>query len=158
MGVAMHAFPLVGAALQAGDACANLIVENFRATSGNRVKASVAQTGDGVLHTEAADVGNAQNLRRRKTVQMQTREALFDRTEQIFVIRKRQLGIEAALHENARPAESDSFLDLPGDGLEGQDVAVFCAHRAIKSAERAVLGAEIRVIDVAVDLISRYAR
>jgi hypothetical protein len=44
------------------------------------------------------------------------------------------------------------------DLLEGEDVAFFRAHGAIEGAKGTVFGAEIRVIDVAIDLISGYAR
>src|SRR6202007_723336 len=50
------------------------------------------------------------------------------------------------------------FLDFLIDGFKGEQVAFLGSERTIERAERAVLGAEIRVVDVAVDLIGRHAR
>ncbi len=90
---AVHLLPLVGGALQARDARANFVVEDFRAAAGNGVESGVAQARDGVAHGEAGNFGDAQNLRRRKAVQVQLREALLDGAQQIFVIVDAQIGI-----------------------------------------------------------------
>ena len=145
-------------ALQAGDARADFVVQDFRAAAGNRVEPGIAQAGDGVAHAQAGNFGDAQNFRRRKAVQVQLREALLDRAQQIFVIVDAQIGIQAALHENAGAAERDGLLDLLQDGVEREDVAVLRAHGPVEGAEGAILGAEIGVVDVAIDLVGGHAR
>ncbi len=62
--------------------------------------------------------------------------------------------MQAALHEDAGAAEFDGLANLFVDGVELEDVTFFRGRsfeRAIKGAEGAVLGAEVSVIDVAVD-------
>src|SRR5712692_11791341 len=66
--------------------------------------------------------------------------------------------MQAALQQNSRAAELQHFLNFFVDGFERQDVAVLGAQRPVKCAERAILGAEIGVIDVAVDLIGDHTR
>ena len=62
--------------------------------------------------------------------------------------------MQAALHEHAGAAEFDGLADFFVDGVEVEDVAFFrggAFQRAVEGAEGAVLGAEVGVINVAVD-------
>jgi len=54
---------------------------------------------------------------------------------------------------NAGAAELEHFVDFLVDVLEGKNVAVLGAERAVEGAEGTILGAEIGVVDVAVDLV-----
>ena len=68
--------------------------------------------------------------------------------------------MQAALHQDAGAAQFNSFPDLFVDGLEIQDVALFglgAFEWAVEGAEGAVLGAVVRVIDVAVDDVGDHA-
>ena len=89
---------------------------------------------------------------------MDLREGLLDRAQQIFVIVDAQIGMKSALHEDACAAESDGLFDFLQDGVEREDVAFLGSHRAIEGAEGAILGAEVRVVDIAIDLIAGDAR
>ena len=65
-----------------------------------------------------------------------------------------QIGMQAALHQHAGAAQFDGLANLVVDGFELEDVSLFRRwplQRPVERAEGAVLGAEIRVIDVAVD-------
>ena len=62
--------------------------------------------------------------------------------------------MEAALHQDAGAAQRQRFVDLSVDGLERLHVALGRTYGTIESAERAVLRADVCVIDVPVDLIS----
>src|SRR6266850_4462913 len=66
--------------------------------------------------------------------------------------------MQAALQQNSGAAELQHFVDFLVDLLEGQDVAILGAERAVERTEGAILGAEICVIDVAVDLVGNDAR
>ena len=66
-------------------------------------------------------------------------------------------GMQAALHQDAGAAQVDGFLNLAEDGFVRQDVAFGVAHRAVERAEAAVFGAEIGVVDVAVDDVADHA-
>src|SRR6266852_7772323 len=66
--------------------------------------------------------------------------------------------MQAALQQNPSAPERKHLVDLPVDLLEWEDVAVFRAERPVKSTEGTVLRAEIRVIDITIDLVSGDAR
>src|SRR5438445_12092076 len=91
-------------------------------------------------------------------MQMDLRETLLDRAQQIFVIVDAQIGMQPALHENAGPAEGYGLFVFLKDGVEREDVASCRAEVAVERAEGAVLGVEIRVIDIAIDLVAGHAR
>ena len=85
---------------------------------------------------------------------MNLRETLLDAAQHFLVPIDLQIGMQAALHQHAGAAEFDGLANLVVDGVELEDVTLFgCGplQRPVESAEGAILGAEIRVIDVAVD-------
>ena len=62
--------------------------------------------------------------------------------------------MQAALHQHAGAAQLDGLANLVVDGFELEDVALFgrgSLQRPVEGAEGAILGAEIGVVDVAVD-------
>ena len=62
--------------------------------------------------------------------------------------------MQAALHQHAGAAEFDGLANFFVDGVEIEDVTFFrggAFQRAVEGAEGAVFGAEVGVIDVAVD-------
>src|ERR1039458_8505546 len=61
---AVHVDPFGGRALEPADAVADAIVQNLRAAAGDGIDTRVAQAGDGVAQTQAADFGDVGNLRR----------------------------------------------------------------------------------------------
>jgi hypothetical protein len=86
------------------------------------------------------------------------RKTLLDRAKKIFVVVDLQIGVQSALEQNAVAAECEHLFDFLENLVEAEDVAVFCADGTIESAEGAILGAEIRVVDVAIDLVGGDAR
>src|SRR6185437_12857382 len=79
---AMHQNPFVGSSFEAGDALADIVVENFRAASGNGIESGIAQANDGVAHGEVAVFGDGQNFRGGKAVEPDLRKALLDAAQQ----------------------------------------------------------------------------
>ena len=73
--------------------------------------------------------------------------------------------MKAALHEDAGTAHLLGLGDFFVDFFEREDVALFGAgdvfaffgERAVEGAEGAVLGAEIGVVDIAIDDVGDYA-
>src|SRR5438105_1505901 len=68
--------------------------------------------------------------------------------------------MQATLHQHTSSAELDGFTNLFVNCVEVKDVSLFRLwpfQRAVKRAERAVLGAEIRVINVAVNDVGDHA-
>jgi len=110
----------------------------------------------GVANGEAAVFGDSNNLRRGITVQVNL-ETFFDSTQHLFVPLNFQVGMQAALHQHAGAAELDGLANFFVNGVEIEDVSLFRLRpfqRAIKRAKGAILGAEVRVVNVAVDDVS----
>ncbi len=145
--------PVVTGAFEAGDLAADFVVENFRAAAGDGLQARVLETLNGVADGEFADFGDADNFRSGETVQVNLRVMGFERAKKIFVVADLQIGVQAALEEDAGAAQFEHLFNFCVDGFEGEDVAVFGAERAIEGAEGTIFGAEIGVVNVAVDLI-----
>src|SRR5690242_16228379 len=59
--------------------------------------------------------------------------------------------MQTALHQDSRSPQIDRLLDLVEDYLFRQDVALSVPRRPVKRAEAAVLRAEVRVVDIAID-------
>ena len=62
-----------------------------------------------------------------------------------------ELGVQAALHHDAGAAQLDGLLDLAKDLLVAEQITLGRAQRPVEGAEIAAGGAEVGVIDVAVD-------
>src|SRR6266566_2623808 len=87
-------------------------------------------------------------------------ESLLDATQHLLVPVNFQIGMQAALHQHARAAKFDGFANLVVDRFEIEDVPLFgfgSFQWTIKRAECAVLGAEVRVINVAIDDVGDHA-
>src|SRR5581483_7792461 len=68
--------------------------------------------------------------------------------------------MQSALHQHTRPPEFYRLADLLVDGFEIQNVTLFglrAFQGAVEGAESAVLGAEVGVIDVAVNDVGDHA-
>src|SRR5450432_4071553 len=81
-------------------------------------------------------------------------EALLDLAQQVFIPFDFEIGVQAALHENAGAAEAERLADLIENDLVRMHVAFIVPWRAVERAEAAVLGTEICVINVAVNDIA----
>ena len=132
----------------------HFVVEDFGARPRNRVEPGVHQASDRFPHAQAADFRQVQNLGRGKAVKVQVRIARPDRAQQALVVIHFERGMQPTLHQNPSPTERQRFVNLMKDGLERLDVAFRRTDGAVKSAEGAVFGADVRVVDVAVNLIS----
>ena len=73
--------------------------------------------------------------------------------EQFLVPFELQRRVHPALHEDLVAAEGDRLLDLLVELLARQDVGVGVARLAVEGAEVADGGADVRVVDVAVDVV-----
>ena len=83
----------------------------------------------------------------------------FHAAKKFFVPFDLQVRMQTALHQHAGAADLDRLADLLVDGLEIVDVTFGAAgpFRGVEGAEGAVLGAEIGVVDVAVDDVGGHA-
>ena len=106
-----------------------------------------------VAQGQAADLGDVHDLRRGEAVAARScpRTAVLDGPQQVLIPFDLQLGVQAALHQNAGAAQIDGLLDLVEDHFLRMDVAFGVAHGPVEGAEAAIFGAEVGVVDVAVD-------
>src|SRR5208337_1672856 len=154
MSGAVNVDPIAGEALEAGDFVADFVVENFGAAAGDGIESGIAQAENRVANAEATVFGDGNDLRRGIAVEMNLRKTLLDSAQHFFVPINLQVGMQAALHQNAGAAELDGLANLFVNRIEIEDVAFLRGRtfqRAIEGAEGAIFGAEIRVINVAVD-------
>src|ERR1700685_904368 len=84
-------------------------------------------------------------------------EPILDRPQQVLVPLDLQLRMQPALHQNAGAAQVDGLLNLVEDHFLRMDVAFRMPHGPVERAEAAILGAEVRVIDVAIDDVAHHA-
>ncbi len=162
---AVHGDPVAGRALEARHALAHLVVENLGAAAGDGVEAGVAEARDGRAQVEIRVLGDGEHFGGRQTVQPDLREALFDAAEEALEPVDLEIGVDAALHQHAGATHLDGLGDLLVNRLEVEDVALFGARvglagprqRAVEGAEGAVLGAEVGVVDVAIDDVGDHA-
>src|SRR5207249_8801770 len=87
-------------------------------------------------------------------------KSLLDAAQHLLVPVNFQVRMQAALHQHAGAAEFDRLANLVVDRFEIEDVSLFSfgsLQWTIKRAERAVFGAEVRVINVAIDDVGDHA-
>src|SRR5262245_12913130 len=65
--------------------------------------------------------------------------------------------METALHQDARSSQVQCLLDFVEDSRVRKNVTLRMAHRPVERAEAAILRAEIRVVDIAIDDITDHA-
>src|SRR4051812_31091868 len=86
-------------------------------------------------------------------------EALLNLAEETLEPVNLEVRMQAALHQDPGATDFDRLADLFKNGVEIQDVALsgkLALQRTIEGAEGAVLGAEIGVINVAVNDIGDH--
>ena len=154
VGGAVDADPIFGAALEAGDALADVVVEDLCAAAGDGLEAGVAKTHDGVAESDLGVLGDGEDFAGGEAVEPDVGEALLDAAEEGLEPLDFEVGVDAALHEDAGAAHLFGFGDLVEDGVKVEDVAFGgggAFERPVEGAEGAVLGAEVGVVDVAID-------
>ena len=93
------------------------------------------------------------DLRRAEAVDVDPREVGLDVAEQVHVPVERQVGVQAALHQDLVAAELDRLADLLEQDVAVEDVGLGVADLAVEGAEVADRGADVGVVDVAVDVV-----
>src|SRR5437870_2611801 len=93
-------------------------------------------------------------------MQVNLGKSLLDATQHALVPLDLQIGMQAALHQHARAAEFDRLANLVVDCFQIEDVSLFgfgAFQWTIERTESAVFGAEVRVINVAIDDVGDHA-
>ena len=122
-----------------------------RAAAGDRVETGVAQPRQRLRDRQLRAARDVLDLGRRQRVQVDL-VARLDRAEQILVVVDVEVGMVAALHEQARAADRERLLDLlEDDRLREQIALARVARPPVERAEVAVRVADVRVVEVPVD-------
>src|ERR1700722_149015 len=156
----MNIDPVSREAFQARNFVTDFVVKNFRTAAGDGIEAGVTQAKDSVPNAEVTVLSDGDDLGCRIAMQVNLRKALLDSAQHFFVPVNLQIGMQAALHEDAGTAKFDGLANLVVDCVEFEDVTFLCRgplERAIKRAESAVFGAEIGVVNVAIDDVGDHA-
>src|SRR5205085_4901135 len=112
-----HCEPFGGRAF-GRDALANFVIKNLCAAAGQAVKSSLFQTREDGFVIEFRDEMNVVNLWRREAVQLKVRIFQVKSTQQILVPFNSEIRVKAALHQNARAAKCNRFVNLPENLLK----------------------------------------
>src|SRR6185437_7961662 len=138
----------------------HLVVKDLGAAAGNGIESGIAQPRNGGAQIQVAVLGDGQNLRGGKAMQPDLREALLDANKQALEPIDLEIGVDATLHQDAGAAHFDGFGDFFADLFEIEDVSLVRSDAlqwAVKGAKGAVLGTEIRVINITVNDVSDHA-
>ena len=156
--------PRLGVALAEADLCAHGAGEDLAAAAGQRVEARVAESDHDpaeflfeVLAGRVEEVDELDEFGRAKAMDVDVRIALFDAVEQVDVPVEGELGIHAALHEDLRAADGREFFDFLEELFVLERVGVVVLGCALEGAEDALGGADVGVVDVAVDDVGAEA-
>ena len=146
-----HVQPLGGLRLLRGDDLAHPVDEDLAAAAGDRIEPGVAEPRQRLGDRELRAARDVLDLGRRERMEV-NRVALLDRAEEILVVVDAEVGMVAALHQQAGAAERERLLDLLVDHRLRQQVALApVARPAVEGAEVAVGDADVRVVQVPVD-------
>ena len=132
--------------------------KDFTATARDAIKTSVLQLAHDATHLgfvgvarRIKEVHKLHELRRAECMDVNVRKASLDFAQQFQVPTQRQLWVHAALHENLRATNRHEFFNLMKNRLVGQRVRIMIFRVAAERAEGALGGADVRVVDVAID-------
>ena len=161
---AMHVEPVLLAHLGLEGLVMNTIVEDFGAAAGHAVHPRVAQCGQHLLdaHARLADAGEVNDLDCGESLQMHVRAAGLDRAAHVGVVAEGQLGVQPADDVGLGRAALVGLGGHLDDLVNRVFVAVrdslrVARKRPIKRAKLTAQHAIIRVVDVPIDIVERFA-
>ena len=137
------------------DHVADALLEYLRAAAGTGVHPRVLQVPDRLRDRSAADVRDPVELHHRKGLPMDPRESLLERAKQARVVVVRPGRVQATDDVELRHRVAVSAARL-GDALvDGELVTPRLVHLLRPRAERTVDPAEVRRVQIPVDVVKR---
>lgn len=125
--------------------------QDLRPCSRHPVQACLLELLQNRLGLKAGEPLQPQDLLGAEGVYAQVGEAALEVAEEVQVPLQGKLGVHPALHEDPLPPHLVEFLNLLGDLLVTQGVGVLLPLGAVEGAEGAGHGADVGVVDVAVN-------
>ena len=150
---AAHFEPLVGERLALRQFLADAIDEDLAAAAGQAAEAGVLQAPQHLSSGSLLILWKCQISGGLKACRFTFGIAGLQVAEQFLVPFELERRVHAALHQDLVAAEGDRLLDLLVELLARQDVGVGVARLAVERAEVADRGADVGVVDVAVDVV-----
>lgn len=145
--------PAVGVGLSGRYGPPHAVIENLGPGSGQRIEAGVHQPAQRRLVVERADAGDVGDLGRAESVQLQRGIKPLELAEQVLVKVDAELGMQSALQQQLIAPQSKRLVDFPHVLVDRRHIGPFPVVRlAVEIAELAARDADVRNIDVAVDL------
>ncbi len=145
--------PIVGHHLAAGHGGPHAIDQNLATPAGQTAEARRFKPLQHRAERHFVHFGEVINLRRAEAVDVNLRVLGFDATEQFFVPLEFELGMQPALQQDLVATEGDGLFDLLENLFERKDVSFRRFWFAIERAEIAHRGADVGVVDVAIDVV-----
>ncbi len=127
--------PIVGQHLAAGEFLAHAIDQDLGPTARQAAQAGRFQPLEHCPQRQSGHLGKMMNLGRAEAVNVDLRKVRLDVVQQLFVPLERQVGMQAALHQNLIAAQIDGLLDLLQQLCPGEDVALGVFGLAKERAE-----------------------
>ena len=143
--------PVIRHDLLGADLAAHLIDEDFRAAARQAVETGRLQALERLEDGQARLAREVLDLRRREGVNRDGREVLLNEAQHLLVIREAELRIEPALYHDLRATGLHRLPHLLEDFLMREQIGVLAALPPEERTEAALIDADIRVVDVAVD-------
>ena len=140
-----------GRDLSALTVVADVLIQDLGRAPGQRAEAGRAQLRQVFLDRQARAHGAVEHLLRRERVQVEVREPALDRAREVDVVATLELRWQPRLDAHLGRAEIAGLARAPHDLRDGQEVPLLLAMVAAERAEAAVLDADVREVDVAVD-------
>ena len=145
--------PAVGVGLSGRYGPPHAVIENLGPGSGQRIEAGVHQPAQRRLVVERADAGDVGDLGCAESVQLQRGIKPLELAEQVLVKVDAELGMQSALQQQLVAPQSKRLVDFPHVLVDRRHIGPFPVVRlAVEIAELAARDADVRNIDVAVDL------
>ena len=135
---------------------AHAVVEDFGGGAWNRSEPGVAQHRDifGIFHPRATRP--VHYFHRRESVDMNLREAGLHRDEQVAILERRHIGVDAALHANLGGAARDGIGHFRENRLVGMVVGVGFPLLPLEAAKLASDETDIGEVDVPIDDVGHF--
>ena len=150
-----HLEPLRGIDLVGAQDGAHLVVEDFRGRAGQAGKTGILQPREVVAQRQAQRVGAVPDLERREGVHVHVGRGGFHGGDDAEIGLARIARPDAALQADLGGAALPGLARAPRDLLEREVVGLLAMAETVpalgEGAEGAAVGADVRVVDVAVD-------
>ena len=145
--------PVVGEHLAARHRLPHPIDEDLATTAGERTEAGPGEPLQHFHEGALRDLREVVDLRRRETVDVDGGVVVLDVAEHLLVPLQRQRGVEPTLKEDLVATEGHRLPDLRQQHVAVEDVALGVLRRTVEGAEVTDRGADVGVVDVAVDVV-----